>query len=440
MAPIPLSQLDEPLAQRSPPISPSSSSDKENPRPRSATKRTSIQMAPPSSGKRRRLTDRAADQSQGPASQRAGGNKYYDPDQDPEERRANVKKYRELERDVKDSRTEFLQSGNDGLLKIVEGANRIFANVKHPNDATFDSRLLVNAADLSHKKTSQLVVGDTSTGIDVDEFVSKCISFMRRGPESTALPTATQQRRRHRRSQRDPNASDDDEEGDAMNWDWLGRAACLPFSGRPAVSGFLLGPLSVEKRSRQFKERSQHERIDPSKAIQPQDLQQRDLGEQESFNLTEICSDINHRLAETITEREKEVDEKLNRLSGEPTPEVVQKVMDESGIADNGGIPFFSFCINPHSFGQSVENLFYVSFLVRDGNAGISTDSRGLPTLHSAQPYAPSEAVRRGIHKHQAIFHLDFDNWREIIDVFGIKECIIPHREEKESTSATWYG
>lgn len=165
-----------------------------------------------------------------------------------------------------------------------------------------------------------------------------------------------------------------------MNWDWLGRTACLPYNARPAVSGWLLGPLSVQKRTRQQTQRVQNEQFDETQAIRPQDLQQEDLRQQESSNLTAICSKINQLLGETQEAAQEKADEKLRAIEN-LTPEIAQQVMDENMVADDGGIPLFQFCIDPRSFGQSVENLFYVSFLVRDGTVGVSMDSRELPTL-----------------------------------------------------------
>jgi hypothetical protein len=275
-----------------------------------------------------------------------------------------------------------MQAGNFGIQNALEKGNHLFLNVKQTSDATVDSRNLVNLADMTYKKTVQLSLGDASAGLDVDEFVSKCISFMRRGPNNgAAAPNGTQRRRGHQSgTQRDPNASDDDDAGDPLNWDRLGQFACFPSNARPVVPGWLLGPLSVQKRVRQFTQRRAAEKIDRTQIVQPNELQQQDLGQQESANLTQICSDINKLLAKNQRKRAEKAEEKLSSMEG-ITAEKAREIMDEYWIADDGGIPLFRFCINPDSFGQSVENLFYVSFLVRDGIVGVSNDSRDIPTL-----------------------------------------------------------
>ncbi|OOO08555.1 Nse4 family protein [Aspergillus oryzae] len=406
-------------------------------------------MSSSANAKRQRLSNRASNiqsgsQSQVSPSQQDRDKQFYDPDQDEKERRRVRKGLRDLTRELHDSRSEYMQPGNYGIRDTIQKANEYFQEVKQTSDATIDSRLLVSAADLSYKKTAHLVLGDASAGIDVDEFVSKCISFMCRAPEDSQAMLSSTQRRRGQasgRSQADPNDSDEDQ-GDAMNWDWLGRSACFRHNSRPSVSGFLLGPLSVQKRTRQITQRRARERIDPSQAVRPQELREEDLDRQETSNLTTMCTSINKLLARTQNAGQDMVERLLSQLEEEPTDEMVQKVMAQHHVADDGGVPLFHFCINPRSFGQSVENLFYVSFLVRDGTVGIQVDSRHLPTLHAAKPYAPSEAQRKGVQKHQAIFSLDFETWRDLIEVYGIEESIIPHREEEqhENTGHGWYS
>jgi hypothetical protein len=54
----------------------------------------------------------------------------------------------------------------------------------------------------------------------------------------------------------------------------------------------------------------------------------------------------------------------------------VGKVLDElDGRGE--GINFFKLVVNPDDFGQTVENVFFVSFLIRDGRAGIEVGKDG---------------------------------------------------------------
>lgn len=284
---------------------------------------------------------------------------------------------------MQDCRGEFLQTGNKGILNTIQKANEYFTRVKQTSDATVDSQLLVNAADLSYKKSARLALDGAAAGIDVDEFVSKCLSFMRQAPSNGASDAthATQRRSTQNRANAGDSDEDEDDVDDILNWDWLGRAACFPYNARPSLSGFLLGPLSVQKRSRQFTQRRAANQIDRTQVIRPQDLEEQDLDRQESSNLTAMCTKISKLLKEVVSKRQDAVNTELNALERDPTAEELQEVMDRYDIAETGGILLYPFAINPKSFGQSVENLFYISFLIRDGNVGISLDSRDLVTL-----------------------------------------------------------
>lgn len=53
----------------------------------------------------------------------------------------------------------------------------------------------------------------------------------------------------------------------------------------------------------------------------------------------------------------------------------VQKLLEEKDQGE--GINFLELVINPDDYGQTVENIFYASFLIKEGSAGIQVDEDG---------------------------------------------------------------
>ena len=276
-----------------------------------------------------------------------------------------------------------MAADSTGLMDTIVKANDLYKVVKQTSDATLDSRLLVSTADITARRSVQLKHGGSSVGIDVDDFVAKCISYMRKCPtDHEALPLrASTQRRRQRREVSDEESGGEHgaDEGDEMNWGWLGRRLCFPNNIRPPVSGFLLGPLSVQKRVRKLTQRRERLRKqDPRDAIRPEEIQAKDIGKGENSNLTIVCTKIAQLLETTQKEGQaKSIEEVTDGM----TQAEIDDVMQKHYLLDNGGVSFLHFVINPKSFGQTVENLFYTSFLIRDGNAGIDVDEDGLLSL-----------------------------------------------------------
>jgi len=298
----------------------------------------------------------------------------YDPDQDIEERRRLRKGLRDLSKNLLENRSEFLAPSSTGLRDTLIKANSLSGQVKQTADATIDSRLLTTVADYSYKKTVALISGDTAQGVDIDEFISKCLSFMRQGAgEDRAPPSNTQRRRR-------PNNDSDDEDdndGEVVNWAYLGRHASVRNNSRPSVSGFLLGPLSLQKRVRAQVVRKAAFRPNNLKETRPEVIQADDITTSEA-GLTTLCAQIAERLkkvkdAAILAIESQERDDMSDKEGDE--------LLDRYGMSRDGGFAFFKFVINPYSFGQTIENMFYVSFLIRDGKVGIMMDDRGLPYL-----------------------------------------------------------
>jgi len=58
-------------------------------------------------------------------------------------------------------------------------------------------------------------------------------------------------------------------------------------------------------------------------------------------------------------------------------PSQITQLLDREG----GPINMFAFIINPNDFGQSVENLFYLSFLIRDGTCAMELSEETLEPM-----------------------------------------------------------
>ncbi|KAL7931099.1 Nse4 C-terminal domain-containing protein [Trichoderma chlorosporum] len=370
----------------------------------------------------------------------------YDPDQPLEERRKVQQGFRDLLRDITENSEEYLQGDSHGLHETILRANELSKQVRQTTEATIDSRLLVSTTDLSYRKTLRLTQGSLSQGIDVDDFLSKCIAYMRSGggiesDQSLDLSSTQRQRRRtlHDRSN-DDDTADVGDEGDMMNWAHLGRFACLPYIRRPALPGFLLGPLSVEKKARKAAKRSAPFRPNSLTETRPEILNVDDLAKKEN-DLTVICGKILQQLYKIQADTQQTV---ADLITDDMDEEENTRIMHQHGLRSTGGIDLMRFVVNPKSFGQTIENLFYVSFLIRDGRVEIDFDEHGLPALAPVDREADETgAIRPATSKHQAILSMDMETWQDIIDTMGIKEPMIEHRRELAVSgpgARGWYG
>lgn len=274
----------------------------------------------------------------------------------------------------------------DGLKQKLDEANQNFKSVKQTADATMDARYLVHVSAMAKKQATNMILGDSSAGLDVDMFLSRCVYFMKNRhaygiDEDEAELQATQRLTQTQRRGRD---DDEEEEDDAnaydLDWQVLGEHACFPFNARPACPSFLLGPLSVEKKVRMLTQRrgKQTQNSGPAKNVER--IHKEDMAAADPNALTTQCNAIYKHLQKHV-QKAKKAAEDIEADEGSMDEDRITAFCREYKVTETGAPSLFEYVVNPHSFGQTVENLFYVSFLIKEGNAGIIKDSQGLPTL-----------------------------------------------------------
>jgi len=94
--------------------------------------------------------------------------------------------------------------------------------------------------------------------------------------------------------------------------------------------------------------------------------------------------------------------------------------------------------VNPWSYSQTIENLFYFSFLIKEGRALVEVAPTGRPVLYaqrsnvgglSAMDSASQQAM-------QAVMSLDMAAWRGIVEKEGMKEPLLTHRGNRDQSAA----
>jgi hypothetical protein len=72
-------------------------------------------------------------------------------------------------------------------------------------------------------------------------------------------------------------------------------------------------------------------------------------------------------------------------------------------------INLFEFVLHPTSFGQTIENIFYLSFSVRDARAKIEDDANGLPVVYFVDVLTEDEQAAEN---QQRVLEMTQPYWR----------------------------
>ena len=204
-----------------------------------------------------------------------------------------------------------------------------------------------------------------------------------------------------------------------FDWNMLGVEAGSCYNSIPSRVQFLAGPLEADYTPAQRKPRAPRkaESEDEQEEERPEDVKNQ---ERNADQLSAVERNI-ITLSKTLKKRTREM-QKIHKERIDALPEEEQ-LPERKRIKDQAGeINAIQYMFNPKSFTQTVENVFHFSFLVKKGQASITTRD-DQPLVAYQQEAEGSEPPSR-----QAIVALNMKDWRDLCKAYHIKKCDIPHR------------
>lgn len=296
-----------------------------------------------------------------------------------EEKCRNIRRqYRQLIYNVQQNREDIVNTASDSLTEALEEANVLFDGVSRTREAALDAQFLVLASDLGKEKAKQL-----NSDMSFFNQVAFCdFLFIFVGL----------------------NWMEDDER-DALNgcddnivlsfWETVHKEATSWIS-QAETFHFLFG--SFKSESSAPKRRPGHHKKAPrveENVDMPTKLRRLDLSSNQEGT-------------------EKEVERILGLLQT-----YFRKYPDTP-------VSYFEFVIDPNSFSRTVENIFYVSFIIRDGFARIRLDQDRLPILEPINVNQGGEENDPSSHgRKQGVISLSLQDWKNIVATFEISEAMI---------------
>ncbi|XP_045145892.1 EP300-interacting inhibitor of differentiation 3 [Echinops telfairi] len=286
------------------------------------------------------------------------------------------KQYRRLMHTVQEQRDDIVHTASDLLTEALQEADELFDSVSRTREAALDAQFLVLASDVGKEKAHQL---------NADMCVFNQAAF-----RGLLLVFAGL----HGLEEKRPDLGHCDELVARTFWEQVHRKA-TPWMLRAETFHFVFGSFRPEPSARKPRQRKRVQRPDEGARDMPTKLRAGDL-----------CSD------QVTTEMEVE------RILG-----LLQTYFRQY---PDTPVPYFEFVVDPNSFSRTVENMFYVSFIIRDGFARIRLDQDRLPILEPINMNQMEEENDPGYHgRKQGVISLSLQDWKNIVATFEISEAMI---------------
>ncbi|NXF29778.1 NSE4A protein, partial [Nyctibius bracteatus] len=264
-----------------------------------------------------------------------------------------------------ENREDMLSSKSNRLTEALEEANKLFSGVSCAREAALDAQFLVLASNLGKEKANEL--HSEMAAFDSLTFAEDLLNFM--GINRMEV-----------------EENDGDSEGvsggylPSNAWHKLREEAEKYFRRAPSFH-YMLGSF----------------KSDPPVPRQRIERQKKTTGGEEKRAMPAQLKKMEESHLEAT---EKEVERILGLL--------------QTHFKNDPDTPisFFDLVIDPNSFSRTVENIFHVSFIIRDGFARLKLDDDKLPIIEPSKHSKEKESDRGAGSRNQVVISLSHREWK----------------------------
>ena len=286
-----------------------------------------------------------------------------------------VKELREHQEQLEEEKADAIDCRSNVLTKHFEKAEQLFSNVDRADQALIDAQNFHRLGEFSKRQADQLQTGLRT--YDLKSYTDNLVAHMRR-----------------QRRGRDSGEQEDDE-NIALNFYQIGRHVWSRWKRAPGLS-FMYGNAPIDELPKGMERKKPRKIKTGAVAVKPSEL---------------LAAEMEQ------TETDKQVAE-------------MKKELQRMGKCN-----FWKFVIDPNprtGFTRSIENIFHSSFLIKEKIALLDLQNEDDPKISyqerssdSAQNGDVGDVSRKSV---QHVMGFDMEDWKRVIDQFGITDCIFPSK------------
>ncbi|GAB4820960.1 hypothetical protein N2152v2_008006 [Parachlorella kessleri] len=258
--------------------------------------------------------------------------------------------------------------------EILKETDDLHRRVQKPREQALDSELFAFITEVGSEHVTKLARGGKS--YTVGDFIRRLKAHYVHDADAQELGAA------------DPSAFD---------WAAVGRVVARLFKPAPVVF-HMLGPMDARPKEKRQVVR-QKRKAQVGEAVRPEEVEQ--IGDQEK----------------------QETDKNMEEMWG---------VLKERG----GRVNLLNLVLNHRSFAQTVENLFTLSFLVRDQRVELQSSEAGTEVVVRTKAAAGGQKSAGEKERVQFVISLDIEEWEGWCSVVAPSDCLMRHRPEHHQQEA----